>query len=111
MGWTGIYNATKESIVEEITIGALKASVQGREVYTLNEVTHRGQTFRYIGVALVEKQGGVWSYKTMSEEMHPYYYRCPLSFIDLAEEMPIPEKYRGESDKWRAAVRAHHSAA
>jgi hypothetical protein len=31
--------------------------------------------------------------------MHPYYYSCPLSYLDLAPE---------QSADWRAGVRAYH---
>lgn len=32
--------------------------------------------------------------------MHPYYYSCPLSYLDLAPE---------QSAEWRAGVRAYHA--
>ena len=32
--------------------------------------------------------------------MHPYYYTCPLSYLDLAPE---------QSADWRAGVRAYHA--
>ena len=34
------------------------------------------------------------------ESMHPYYYTCPLSYLDLAPE---------QSADWRAGVRAYHA--
>lgn len=40
-----------------------------------------------------------WGYKPMDESMHPYYYSCPLSYLDLAEER-CPE--------WRKGVRQYH---
>jgi hypothetical protein len=32
--------------------------------------------------------------------MHPYYYSCPLRFLDLAPE---------QSRAWREGVRAYHA--
>jgi len=44
-----------------------------------------------------------WGYKSMEEVMHPYYYSCPLKYLDL---VPF-EKYGGNAE-WRDAVVAHH---
>lgn len=41
-----------------------------------------------------------WGYKDMGEEAHPFYYTCPLSYLDLAPE---------RCAEWRAKVRAEHA--
>ena len=48
----------------------------------------------------LERSGGQWGYKPLDESMHPYYYSCPLSYLDLAPE---------QSAEWRAGVRAYHA--
>ncbi len=45
-----------------------------------------------------------WGYKDMEESMHPYYYSCPLSYLDL---VPI-DQYGGNS-QWRESVRKYHT--
>src|SRR3546814_16245151 len=59
-----------------------------------------GQSLRYIRCDLLECSGGQWGYKPLDESMHPYYYSCPLSYLDLAPE---------QSADWRAGVRAYHA--
>lgn len=57
----------------------------------------------YIGLDLLSASGYGWGYKPMDESVHPYYYSCPLEFLDLATEP------RGINEKWRAAVRQYHA--
>ncbi len=59
-----------------------------------------GQSPRYIRCDLLERSGGQWGHKPLDESMHPYYYSCPLSYLDLAPE---------QSADWRAGVRAYHA--
>lgn len=44
-----------------------------------------------------------WGYKDCDESMHPYYYSCPLSYLNM---VPI-DQYGGEPE-WRAQVIKHH---
>jgi hypothetical protein len=45
-----------------------------------------------------------WGYKDMEESMHPYYYSCPLSYLEL---VPI-DQYGGNAE-WREGVRRYHA--
>jgi hypothetical protein len=45
-----------------------------------------------------------WGYKDMEESMHPYYYSCPLSYLEL---VPI-DQYGGNS-QWRGGVQRYHA--
>lgn len=49
-----------------------------------------GNVGKYVVVYLIQKRNGEgWGYKDMSHDMHPYYYSCPLSYlegIDLQSE-------------------------
>ncbi len=49
---------------------------------------------------LLQSSGGKWGYKAMDESMAPYYYSCPLRYLDMAKEL---------SPGWREKVRAHHA--
>lgn len=59
-------------------------------------------TERWIGCDLLEysKRDEGWGYKDMDESMHPYYYSCPLSYLDM---VPVVG-----SEEWRQGVREYH---
>ncbi|WP_240754701.1 hypothetical protein [Parasulfuritortus cantonensis] len=42
-----------------------------------------------------------WGYKDLCESMGPYYYTCPLSYLDM---VPVANA------DWRGQVRAWHAA-
>lgn len=48
--------------------------------------------------------GGIWGYKPLDESMHPYYYSCPLSYLEL-----VPLDRYGGCQEWREGVREHHA--
>jgi hypothetical protein len=50
--------------------------------------------------SLLECSGDGWGYKDMAEAMHPYYYSCPLDYLELAPETCA---------EWRQAVRRYHA--
>lgn len=58
---------------------------------------------RWIGVDLLHCHQGEWGYKPLEELMGPYYFSCPLSYLDL---VPL-DRYGGNSE-WREAVIEHH---
>jgi hypothetical protein len=61
-------------------------------------------TERWIGCDLLRSQKGFgWGYKDIDESMGPYFYSCPLKYLNL---VPI-EKFGGNAD-WRAIVRRYH---
>lgn len=123
MGWTFTFIRDKAAFIrdriegwktinsdKEIVRGTcLDHSVRGNSLWTLWETswTREGEdkpyrVERWIGldrIASDRKEG--WGYKDMEESMHPYYYDCPLKFLEQA-----PEK----SPEWRAGVRAYHAA-
>ena len=46
---------------------------------------------------------GKWSYKPLDESMEPYYYSCPLGYLDL-----VPDNSKFARPEWRAKVRQYH---
>lgn len=58
------------------------------------------QTTTIIGCTLLSRSSGWWGYSDFKEEAHPYYYSCPLRYLEMA-----PEK----SSEWRDRVRAYHA--
>ncbi len=54
----------------------------------------------FIILYLLDKSEGHWGYKDMSESMHPFYYGCPIKYLDMAPEA---------SAEWRAELRKVHA--
>lgn len=84
------------------TVVKQAATQYGRHLWTVYE-TVKGE--RFINLDLIQKSGEQWGYKDMSEDMHPFYYDCPMSLLDVA----------GQTDnecanKWREEVRRHHAS-
>lgn len=100
---------TKKDVVNELTrdltrsgfnVLGQKGSADG--VWYLIEKD--GEKTIYFGK--IQKNGGEFFLKTMSEDMGPYYFTCPLKFIDKASEP------KGQNAKeWREKVRSYHASA
>lgn len=41
-----------------------------------------------------------WAYRPMEEDAHPFYYTCPLQFLELAPTV---------CERWRAKVRKYYA--
>lgn len=59
-----------------------------------------GQSTHFIACHLLQRSGAQWGYVPMDEAMHPFYYSCPLPYLDMAPE---------QSSEWREGVRAYHT--
>lgn len=77
--------------------------VRGNAVYAVREITKKdADPVRYVFVALLSKSKGFgWGSKVMDESEHPYYYACPVGYLDLCTA-PMNDN----SAKWREKVRA-----
>jgi hypothetical protein len=117
MGW--LYNThpqTKDSYVKEILDRSFGAS--GR--FTLLDHSLRGSCLwvlaqphdhePQIGLFLLQRgSDGCWGHKDMDEGSGPYYYSCPLRWLELAPEPPCSvDGHRGSGRPWRDFVREHH---
>jgi hypothetical protein len=59
----------------------------------------------WIGCDLLRYQKDFgWGYKDMEESCHPYYYSCPLKYLNL-----VPIEQFGGHEEWRANVRQYHA--
>ena len=45
-----------------------------------------------------------WGYKDMEESMHPYYYSCPLGYLEM-----VPVDQYGGNSQWREGVQRYHA--
>lgn len=115
MGWYFTYDATRSDIIDELTrenvthalddgpdrvFRTLRKCFRGNTMYTLHESGPVGETKKWIGVYLLQRSKEGWGYKPMDETMRPFYYDCPVSYLDAADE-PATDGAR----EWRAEVR------
>lgn len=77
----------------------------GNVLYTLWEQTEENEIAPVIGIDLMTcyRKDGIseWGYKPLDESMGPYYYACPLKYLDAA---PV------KNEEWREGVRRYWKA-
>lgn len=112
MGWDFTHQATKKDIINQLIArkqsghkhwNTVDFSVRGNILWMLEEYTDTDAMTneRYIVCALLKSQRGYgWGYKDMTEAMEPFYYNCPLKFLDRA---PVT------CQEWRNKVRMYHA--
>jgi hypothetical protein len=110
MGWLFTHGASRKDIIEDLTrervqengngIRTLRKSFRGNTMYVLHE-TFGEKPLKFVIVYLLQRDASCgWGYKDMDEGMLPYYFDCPVSFLDEADE-PMNENARD----WREKVR------
>ena len=105
MGWYYTYNASRKDIIAEIVaeqegFKTIRKCTSGNVLWTVHESTTQGETTTWIGCYLLQRSADGWGYKPMSESMGPYYWSCPLAYLDLAPEACA---------EWREGVRKYWS--
>ena len=111
MGWLFQHGATRADIIQRVTRDqdneearwtTLAHCLKGNVLWAVYEVFRKktSETERFIGCILIAGGGGSAGYKDMCESMHPYFYSCPLSYLDM-----VPEA----NAEWRQFVRSHHA--
>ena len=111
MGWLFTQGASRADIIKERIAPwdnkdkhgeTIAHAVRGNVLWTVNVVTDEvtAKESCYIGCDLLQKYDGDWGYKDMTESCHPYYYTCPLKFLDLA---PVANQ------AWRDKVNEYHA--
>lgn len=113
MGWLFIRAARKADIIRKLVAPeedetrrweTIAHSVRGNVLWAVIEITCKleNRRRRFIACNLLSREKGCgWGYKAMDESMHPYYYSCPLKYLDMA---PVANA------DWRAGVRSHYHA-
>ena len=128
MGWLFKCGSTRRGLIEERVEGWERTNPDGL-VITSTCLAHcyRGGSFsgvlwsvwertfvkdgheaeptqRWIQCDLLRHQRDYgWGYKDMEESMGPYYYSCPLKYLNM-----VPLDRFGGNAKWREEVVAHH---
>jgi hypothetical protein len=92
---------------ERCSYKVLAKAIKGNCLWMVCEVTPKtadAKTVRYIELCLIDRHDGCWGFKNMDEGMGPYYFSCPLAYLDMA---PPPET--SSTFNWRERVRAYHA--
>jgi hypothetical protein len=125
VGWYYTYGATRASTVAELTeartsanpdgttraFDTLRHCLRGNVLWTLHRsmvVDDVGVVLdqkKWIGCYLLQRSSDGWGYKPMDEDMGPYYFTCPVSYLDQADP-PSTDNSR----EWRDKVRARANA-
>lgn len=102
MGWTGHFNRTeylaayrKGWTSDGVTVTIRKHHAHGNEDWFILDV-HKGRLIESV-ISLAIWEGGM--VKHMDELAGPYFYGCPLEWLD---EVPAPQT----PYNWRARLRA-----
>ena len=109
MGYTHTRGASKGDIVKQLLENTpsrtiVARAVRGNVLWTVERLQYVKDDgtpvdTNVIGCYLLDNEKGFgWGYKDLCEAVHPYYYSCPLKFLDMAPEA-CPE--------WRARVREY----
>jgi hypothetical protein len=118
MGWTfETLSSTKKDYINRILQESfsppnpctlLDHAIRGNRLWVLAKPKDQPP---FIILFLLEKCNGCWGYKDMDETTGPFYYDCPLRFLDQSPEPTDVRHSHGDSGRtWRDHVREHHAA-
>lgn len=86
----------------------IKSAMAGGNYYAVLEWTNNGVLRRMLAVVKCSTDKDYFYYKEMDDTMAPYFYDCPKSILDLADELvPCNESYdpHGWAAEWREKCR------
>ena len=129
MGWLFTHGSTRQGLIRERTANWDRTADDGMVVKStclahcfrggrfsgvlwavwertfMNDGLETQPTERWITCDLLRYQMGYgWGYKELDESMHPYYYSCPLGYLEM-----VPIDQYGGNEQWREGVKAHHA--
>ncbi len=111
MGWSMLKGQTRAELLARRTAAyqgldgarqeCLRYCTVGNVLWTVWEITAPDKPImRFIGCDLMAHERGYgWGYKDLCESEHPFYYSCPLAYLDLVETACAD---------WRAGVHEYH---
>lgn len=124
MGWLYGWSTRKEladHLISGNGVHTVAHCFKGNNLWAVQEYTYpartyddkphpkAGETVRFIALYLLRGSNGSrdgWGYKDMDESAGPYYYNCPLSYLDM-----VPEPDAEFAKCWRIKVREYHAKA
>lgn len=120
MGYSFGWNSKKELIEyltrpwgEEERNTTIAHSCAGSVLWSVIErVNTSKQTIeRFIACTLLEGARDNWGYKGLDESMGPYYYSCPLSYLDLVPVVACEEWRQKVREYWQGKADARKKSA
>lgn len=107
-----VFRGTKQQVVSEKlrrvqrSSAVIASRLMGNRLWYLARADRGdGSTITWIGLTLVESRRGEMFVKSMDEGSGPFFYDCPLSFLEQADAPVGPY-----AAAWREQVRAFHTA-
>ena len=101
MGYTGYKTETVKEVIANLNASrnVIKHHRKGNEFWQLIK---KADDTHVIVVNIIEKDrsSGEVYVKSLTEDCGPYYYNCPLAWLDIAEEA---------CSSWRERVRTFHA--
>jgi hypothetical protein len=92
---------TKEQVTESTVFRTLRKCFRGNTMYALHESgPPEGPMTKWLSVYLLQRHKDSWGYKPLPETALPYYFDCPLSYLDEAD--PAANE---DAKEWRRTVR------
>ena len=107
MGWLFQPGSTRRELIKERTHGWERASNEMLVKSSCLAHCFRGGRFSGVLWSVWERtftKG--WGYKDMEESMHPYFYSCPLGYLEM-----VPIEQFGGNEEWRVGVRSYQQRA
>jgi hypothetical protein len=118
MGWLFSERWRERSeLIKHLTEGnglkTLKHCCKGNNLWCVHEYEKDGTPVRFVCLYMMKRPHNCgagytgndkdwWGYKDVDESAGPYYYNCPLSYLD-----DLTEPDTGYSKKWRETVREY----
>jgi len=121
MGWLMKRGYTRSMMIDHLTRAeesektrytTITHCLRGNVLWSVAEITSKvdglrlvdttlaiGQSKRFIACHLLARSEYGWGYKDMEESMHPYYYTCPIKYLEM---VPVACK------EWREKVYEYH---
>lgn len=123
MGWLFTYGSTLKGQMEErakpyendnikrtCLAKCFKGNVlRGGVLWSVHEVEYKDgrPSERWIACDLLEYRKDMgWGYKDMDERMGPFYFSCPLKYLEM---VPVDEYPRTTNKEWREEVIKYHA--
>jgi len=122
MGWLMKRGYTRSMIIDHLTqteesektrYRTIAHCLRGNVLWSVVEITSKvdglrlvntrlatGQSKHFIACHLLARSEYGWGYKDMEESMHPYYYTCPIKYLEM---VPVVE-----CKEWREKVYEYH---
>lgn len=103
MGWDFTQNSSKKDIINEIKYDfkttLIKYQVKNNIMWMIIKNTNTND--KYIACALLSYNKTIngWGYKLLDESMHPFYYDCPLEYLNETTQT---------NQEWRKKVIAYY---